>query len=177
MFEGPETRQASEERSLAASVRPRDYQVLVLLDFEAEVSDQDFPPGLIVPARIRVGSGDVHLLELDVGCVLTVGFGLAESVWSRGEFVDDLFELVDESSVASQVLQLFVGDDYAADGFGEVDEETAVSHPIFGDDSGLVLHLFEVDSTVGSEDRQSHDGVAYHTGPVFDEQGVETTHV
>ena len=69
-----------------------------------------------------------------------------------GKVIEHLVHLVDERGVAGQVLHLLVGDDQAADGLRQVDEERRVAHVVLRDLSLVVAEFREILFALRTED-------------------------
>ena len=93
-----------------------------------------------------------------------------------GKVIEHLVHLVDERGVAGQVLHLLVGDDQAADGLRQVDEERGVAHVVLRDLSLVISEFSEVLARLRSEYGQADDGVANHHSSVLDKHAIIDAH-
>ncbi len=98
------------------------------------------------------------------------------AVAARVEVVEDLLQFVDQRSVTGEVLDFFVRNDHAANGFRKVDQERRIAHVVLGNGGLVVTNCGEVLSAPRAKDRKATNSIADHRSTVFGQDRVKDPH-
>ena len=90
---------------------------------------------------------------------------------------DGFFKFVNQSGVAGEQLDIFVGGDEPADGSREVDQQRGVSHVVSGDFTFVLFHGIQVAFALFPENRDPDQEIPEYVCPVFYEHAVYGAHV
>jgi len=180
----PELTKDSEERRFSAAVGARDKHVHARFNLKAHLGHKYVAVGaqnrdvlkndivrdenLSTLGSLLENLGLVLLLlVIFLNCIVLCHHH--SLVLALAQILEHLVHLVDQGRVTSQVLNLLVGDNQAADSLSEVDQKRRVAYVILCDLSLIIAILGEVRSALGAEDGQADNGVANHNSAVLDE--------